>query len=388
MSDEPIYLDHQASTPLEDSVLEAMLPYFQGKFGNPHSTHHSFGWDASTAINEAAEAVADLVGGNASEVIFTSGATEANNHLILGLHPSTPSRRKIVLSAGEHPCVVEAASEKAAQTGIEVVFARLNRNGFVDTDELANIIDDTTLMASIMWVNNEVGSINNIQEISDICRKNGVIFHSDISQAPMAVDCSDAMVFCDAVSISGHKIGGPKGIGALVANETVTQALKPIIFGGGQQRMRRSGTLPTPLCVGLGQACKIVSDPAFTDARNRTRELSDLLWTALCQNDLDLLLNGPPIGPNRHPGNLNVCFRGIEAEDLLFRVSSKIAASTGSACSSGTTKVSHVLNAMGIDDAHANGSVRLSVGQHSSKEEVKYAAHLLSEAHRGIMSSE
>ena len=380
MSDAPIYLDHQASTPLEDSVLEAMLPYFQSKFGNPHSTHHSFGWDASKAISEAAEAVADLVGGNASEVIFTSGATEANNHLILGLHPSTPSRSKIVVSAGEHPCVIEAASEKAAQTGFDVVFAPINKNGFVDTDKLAHIIDDNTLFASVMWVNNEVGSINNIREISDICRKNGVIFHSDISQAPMAVDCSDAMVFCDAVSISGHKIGGPKGIGALVANETVTQALKPIIFGGGQQRMRRSGTLPTPLCVGLGQACKIVSDPAFADARNWMRELSDLLWTALRQNDLDLVLNGPPIGPNRHPGNLNVCFRGIEAEDLLFRVSSEIAASTGSACSSGSTNVSHVLQAMEVGTETSISAIRLSIGPKMVKGDIERAAKILKRA--------
>lgn len=381
-----VYMDYQASTPLDPRVFAAMRPYFEGAagLGNPHAADHAYGWDADAAINRARDQIASLIGADSDEVIFTSGATEANNLALLGAaRAALPDRREIVVSAIEHKCVL-AVGRTLVDEGFALRVAPVRPDGMIDVDELARLIGRNTAIVSVMVVNNETGVTQPIAQVGKLCRAAGALLHSDAAQAlavePIEVDSWNV----DLLSLSAHKAYGPKGIGALYVRRERRSQLRPIMFGGGQEDGLRPGTLATPLCVGFGAACQILSDERETEIE-RTRRLRDRLLDQLRAELPDLEVNGTMI--SRHPGNLNIRVPGIEAELLLAAARPKLAAATGSACTSGTTEPSHVLIAMGLSGAQAAESVRLSLGRLTRDEDVDAAASALAAAAKEVRES-
>lgn len=381
-----VYMDYQASTPLDPRVFAAMRAYFEGAagLGNPHAADHAYGWDADAAINRARNQIASLIGADSDEVIFTSGATEANNLALLGAaRAALPARREIVVSAIEHKCVL-AVGRALIDEGFALRVAPVRPDGMIDVDELARLIGRNTAIVSVMAVNNETGVTQPIAQVGKLCRAAGALLHSDAAQAlavePIEVDSWNV----DLLSLSAHKAYGPKGIGALYVRRERRSQMQPIMFGGGQEDGLRPGTLATPLCVGFGAACQILSDERETEIE-RTRRLRDRLLDQLRADLPDLEVNGTLI--SRHPGNLNIRVPGIEAELLLAAARPKLAAATGSACTSGTTEPSHVLIAMGLSGAQAAESVRLSLGRLTRDEDVDAAASALAAAAKEVRES-
>ncbi|MCU0730352.1 MAG: cysteine desulfurase [Hyphomonas sp.] len=381
-----VYMDYQASTPLDPRVFAAMRAYFEGAvgLGNPHAADHAYGWDADAAINRARNQIASLIGADSDEVIFTSGATEANNLALLGAaRAALPARREIVVSAIEHKCVL-AVGRALVDEGFALRVAPVRPDGMIDVDELGRLIGRTTAIVSVMAVNNETGVTQPIAQVGKLCRAAGALLHSDAAQAlavePIEVDSWNV----DLLSLSAHKAYGPKGIGALYVRRERRSQMRPIMFGGGQEDGLRPGTLATPLCVGFGAACQILSDERETEIE-RTRRLRDRLLDQLRADLPDLEVNGTLI--SRHPGNLNIRVPGIEAELLLAAARPKLAAATGSACTSGTTEPSHVLIAMGLSGAQAAESVRLSLGRLTRDEDVDAAASALAVAAKEVRES-
>lgn len=381
-----VYMDYQASTPLDPRVFAAMRAYFEGAagLGNPHAADHAYGWDADAAINRARNQIASLIGADSDEVIFTSGATEANNLALLGAaRAALPARREIVVSAIEHKCVL-AVGRALVDEGFALRVAPVRPDGMIDVDELARLIGRNTAIVSVMAVNNETGVTQPIAQVGKLCRAAGALLHSDAAQAlavePIEVDSWNV----DLLSLSAHKAYGPKGIGALYVRRERRSQMQPIMFGGGQEDGLRPGTLATPLCVGFGAACQILSDERETEIE-RTRRLRDRLLDQLRADLPDLEVNGTLI--SRHPGNLNIRVPGIEAELLLAAARPKLAAATGSACTSGTTEPSHVLIAMGLSGAQAAESVRLSLGRLTRDEDVDAAASALAAAAKEVRES-
>ena len=381
-----VYMDYQASTPLDPRVFAAMRAYFEGAagLGNPHAADHAYGWDADAAINRARNQIASLIGADSDEVIFTSGATEANNLALLGAaRAALPARREIVVSAIEHKCVL-AVGRALVDEGFALRVAPVRSDGMIDVDELGRLIGRNTAIVSVMAVNNETGVTQPIAQVGKLCRAAGALLHSDGAQAlavePIEVDSWNV----DLLSLSAHKAYGPKGIGALYVRRERRSQMRPIMFGGGQEDGLRPGTLATPLCVGFGAACQILSDERETEIE-RTRRLRDRLLDQLRADLPDLKVNGTLI--SRHPGNLNIRVPGIEAELLLAAARPKLAAATGSACTSGTTEPSHVLIAMGLSGAQAAESVRLSLGRLTRDEDVDAAASALAAAAKEVRES-
>lgn len=381
-----VYMDYQASTPLDPRVFAAMRAYFEGAagLGNPHAADHAYGWDADAAISRARNQIASLIGADSDEVIFTSGATEANNLALLGAaRAALPARREIVVSAIEHKCVL-AVGRALVDEGFALRVAPVCPDGMIDVDELGRLIGRNTAIVSVMAVNNETGVTQPIAQVGKLCRAAGALLHSDAAQAlavePIEVDSWNV----DLLSLSAHKAYGPKGIGALYVRRERRSHMRPIMFGGGQEDGLRPGTLATPLCVGFGAACQILSDERETEIE-RTRRLRDRLLDQLRADLPDLEVNGTLI--SRHPGNLNIRVPGIEAELLLAAARPKLAAATGSACTSGTTEPSHVLIAMGLSGAQAAESVRLSLGRLTSDEDVDAAASALAAAAKEVRKS-
>lgn len=374
-----VYMDYQASTPLDPRVLAAMRPFFEGAagLGNPHAADHGYGWDADAAINRARDQVATLIGADSDEVIFTSGATEANNLALLGAaRAAPPFRRDIVVSAIEHKCVL-AAGRALVDEGFTLRVAPVLPDGTVDLEELARLIGPTAAIVSVMAVNNETGVVQPVAPIGEMCRAAGALFHSDAAQA-LAVERINVNVWnVDFLSLSAHKAYGPKGIGALYVRRERRPQLRPIMFGGGQEDGLRPGTLPTPLCVGFGAACQILSDEREVETE-RMRRLRDRLLEQLRAALPELMVNGTLI--ERHPGNLNIRVPGIEAELLLAAARPELAAATGSACTSGTTEPSHVLTAMGLSSTEAIESTRLSLGRFTDEGQVDAAVSALAGA--------
>lgn len=381
-----VYMDYQASTPLDPRVLIAMRPFFEGaaSLGNPHAADHAYGWDADAAINRARDQIASLIGADSDEIIFTSGATEANNLALLGAaHAAPTSRREIIVSAIEHKCVL-AAGRALADGGFTLRVAPVRPDGTVDLDELARLIGPATALVSVMAVNNETGVKQPVAQVATLCRAAGALFHSDAAQA-LAVEPVDVDGWnVDFLSLSAHKAYGPKGIGALYVRRTRRSQIRPIMFGGGQEDGLRPGTLPTPLCVGFGAACEILAEERDIETA-RMRRLRDRLLEQLRAAVPDLKVNGTLI--ERHPGSLNVRVPGIEAELLLAAARPKLAAATGSACTSGTTEPSHVLTAMGLSSAQAVESIRLSLGRLTSEEDVDVAASAFAAAAEEVRES-
>lgn len=377
-----IYLDHHATTPLDSRVLEAMQPYFGEKFGNPHSSDHAAGWRASTAIEVAAKEVAAMIGADADEIVFTSGATEANNMALLGVAGRAVGgvRNRILLGATEHKCVLEVGRILERRFRFKITSLPVDSEGRLDLNVLATELDDDVLLVSVMAVNNEIGTLQDISEIARMTSRVGSLLHCDAAQAPCAMDMSNIANLVDLLSLSAHKMYGPMGIGALYIRRELQSRIEPLVHGGGQQNGLRSGTLPTALCVGLGCAAKLISNEHAAVERKALECRRDFFLKQLRELPYPTWINGPKNSDYRHPGNINIGFQGVVAADLLGRVQPNLAAATGSACTSGIPEPSHVLRAIGLNDEEAGSSIRLSVGRHSTEKELAEAVDILGAA--------
>ncbi len=365
----PIYLDYQATTPTDPRVVEAMLPYFTERFGNPHSVHHGYGWDAVAAVERARARIAELIDAEAREIVFTSGATESNNLAIKGAARFHKERRPhLVTLTTEHKCVLESC-RRMEREGVEVTYLPVRENGLVDLERLKKAVTERTALVSIMAANNEIGVIQPIAEIGAICRAKGAYFHCDAAQAVGKIPVAVNAMAIDLLSISGHKVYGPKGIGALYVRRRPRVRLEPLIDGGGQERGLRSGTLPTPLCVGLGKACAIAREEMAEEAARLAR-LREHLWEALAAGLPEVTVNGDLA--RRLPGNLNVSFEGVDGEALIDAMPG-IAVSSGSACTSAAVEPSYVLRALGLSDELAGASIRIGLGRFTTEGEVDAA---------------
>ncbi|MBT4990065.1 MAG: IscS subfamily cysteine desulfurase [Rickettsiales bacterium] len=369
----PIYLDYQATTPLDPKALEAMMPYLTDNFGNPHSRSHAFGWAAEEAVDIAREQIANLIGANPKEIIFTSGATESNNIAIKGIAEFYKEQKNHVITlTTEHKCVLESV-RYLGQNGFNTTFLPVQKNGIIDLEKLKNAITDKTVLISIMAVNNEIGVIQPIKEIGQICKENGIYFHTDCAQAFGKIPLNVDEMNIDLMSISAHKIYGPKGIGALYVRRKPRVRILPLLSGGGQERGIRSGTLPTPLIAGFGAAAKLAKENMVKDNK-QTSYLSDKLYKKLADNIPDIFLNGDT--KQRYPGNLNISFAYIEGESLMMAIKD-LAVSSGSACTSASLEPSYVLKALGVKDEMAHSSIRFGIGRFTTEDEIDYAADLI-----------
>ena len=372
----PIYLDYQATTPVDPRVLKLMLPYFSEKFGNPGSATHSFGREAAAACERAREQVAAVIGAEAREIVFTSGATESNNIAIKGAgYFARDGRRHIVTAATEHKCVLESCKALAAE-GFRLTVLPVEASGLLDLARLAAALSDDTLLVSIMAVNNEIGVIQPLAEIGELCRRHGAYFHTDAAQAAgkIPLDVDDMAI--DLMSISGHKLYGPKGVGALYVRRRPRVRLAPLMSGGGQERGLRSGTLPAALCVGLGAASEISAAEMAAEGM-RLKRLRERLRCGLAAKVPGLAVNGDL--ERRIPGNLNLAFPGVDAEVLMARLKD-IAVSSGSACTSASIEPSYVLRALGLEDALARASLRIGLGRFTDSAEIDYAVEAIAAA--------
>ena len=369
-----IYLDYQASTPTDSRVLERMLPFFGNKAGNPHSDNAS-GWEAQAAIDSATQLIASELGCDAAEVIFTSGATESNNLAILGVVRRAPkSRTRILVGAAEHKCILESARIAAERYGILVELLPVDHEGAVRIETLSARLDENVLLVSIMAANNEVGTLQPVQELASACHAVGALFHTDGTHALTAGRIDVTAFGVDLLSLSSHKIYGPKGIGALYVEHDSLSKLEPLIYGGGQQRGLRSGTVPVPLCVGFGEAIRILGKEREQGESQQISRLRDLLISGVLALNGQFRLNGPECD-SRHPYNANIRLSGYDARDVLSMLQPTVSASTGSACTSGTMEPSHVLRAIGLTDTDANASLRFGVGRFTSEEEIYRAIY-------------
>ncbi len=373
-----VYLDHAATTPLDREVLEAMLPYFSEKFGNPSSLH-SFGIEAHEAIETSREKVADLIGAKDNEIIFTSGGTESDNLALRGIAYLNREKLKeegphIITSCIEHPAVLETCKDLEKE-GFEIKYLNVDKYGLIDLDELQNSITKGTFLISIMFANNEIGTIEPIEEIGKIAREHNILFHTDAVQAVGKINVDVKKLPVDLLSISAHKIYGPKGVGALFVREGVK--LKSIQTGGGHEGGIRSGTENVPGIVGLGEACRLAKI-RMEDDNSRIKKLRDRLIKGILDSVEESYLNGHP--EKRLPNNAHFRFTAIEGESLILFLDQKgIAASTGSACSSKKLKPSHVLLAIGLSPVEAHGSLRLTLGRENTEEDVDYVLEVLPE---------
>ncbi len=377
-----LYLDHHSTTPVDEQVLAKMLPYFSESFGNPHSADHSIGWKSSLAVDQSAQQVADLIGADSDEIIFTSGATEANNLALLGLAKRSQfndNKRRIILSATEHKCILEIGRILKDQFGYQVDHLPVDIEGRISISDLEDTLDDDVLAVSIMAVNNEIGTIQDITRISEVVRMSGALFHCDAAQAPIAMKIQDLAQNTDLLSLSAHKMYGPKGIGALYISRDLQGQIEPLIYGGGQQNGLRSGTTPTALCVGMGSAAEILNTEEAEKKRVLLGKRRDQFVEKLQNLPWPTTLNGPAIG-NRHPGNANICFNGFSAHDILNVLQPHLAASTGSACTSGIPEPSYVLKAIGLTNDDAEASVRFSLGFETNDTDIESAINLIGDA--------
>ena len=372
----PIYMDNHATTPLDPRVLEAMMPYFNVKFGNAASRNHSFGWEAEAAVEIAREQIAKLIGATAKEIIFTSGATESDNLAIKGVAEMYRERgNHIITQATEHKAILDTC-KKLEKQGYRVTYLAVKADGLIDIDELRDAIvtegPNKTILVSIMYASNEIGVIQPIAEIGKLCHEKGVIFHTDAVQAVGKIPVDVQKDNIDLLSLSGHKIYGPKGVGALyVRRRNPRVQLTEQINGGGHERGMRSGTLNVPGIVGLGKACQICAEEMATEAK-REGELRDYL-----KNKLEAALDHVQVNGNMQhhlPGNLNMSFLYVEGESLLMGIND-IAVSSGSACTSATLEPSYVLKGLGLGDDVAHSSIRFGLGRFNTKAEVDYVAN-------------
>jgi len=362
-----IYLDYQATTPVDEKILKKMIPYFSEYFGNPHSNNHEFGRSANNAVDEARANVANLINAETNEIIFTSGATESNNFAIKSIAKDYFEKEcQIITAKTEHKCVLESCHELEKE-GFQVTYLDVDEDGIIKLSELENLLKEKKALVSIMHANNEIGVLQPIKEIGELCKKYNSIFHSDIAQSIGTQKIDVVEMNIDACSISAHKIYGPKGIGSLYISNHIKNTLRPLMSGGGQEMNLRSGTLSPALCVGLGEACKDISQNREKYTKH-FEEIKSALLSDLDNSKLDYVINGNI--KQRIPNNLNISIKGKVAEQM-FNFMPHIALSSGSACTSGTIERSHVLSAMKLDDSRIDGSFRISAGRSTTKDEIK-----------------
>lgn len=372
----PIYLDYAATTPVDPRVVEAMMECLsiEGNFGNPASRSHAFGWRAEQAVEDARRNLADLIHADPREIVFTSGATESDNLALKGVaHYYRDRGRHIITSSIEHKAVLDSAHHLQTE-GYEVTFLTPEHNGQTSPEAIAAALRDDTVLVSIMHANNETGVLNDIEAIGKLCREHDVLFHTDAAQSVCKVPFDVSRWQVDLVSISGHKIYGPKGVGALYVRRQPRVMLEPQIHGGGHERGMRSGTLATHQLVGLGEAARIATE-CLDDEIARLNALRETFW-AKVQTLGDVYLNG--VGAPHVPGILNIAFAGVEGETLLMALKD-MAVSSGSACTSASVEPSHVLRGMGVEDSLAHASLRITLGRFTSTEDVDFAAAQLCE---------
>ena len=367
----PIYMDNHATSPLDPRVLEAMLPYFSQKFGNAASRNHSFGWDAEQAVENAREQIARLIGASAKEIIFTSGATESDNLAIKGIAEMYKERgNHIITQVTEHKAILDTC-KRLEKYGYRVTYLPVKADGLIDIEDLKRAMDDKTILVSIMFANNEIGVIQPVAEIGKLCHEKGVIFHTDGVQALGKVPVDVNAMNIDVMSLTAHKLYGPKGVGALyVRRRNPRVQISAQIDGGGHERGMRSGTLNVPGIVGFGKACEIAGAEMAEEAARLTA-MRDYL-----RNKLDSALDYVEVNgswEHRLPGNLNMSFVYVEGESLLMGIND-VAVSSGSACTSATLEPSYVLKALGLGDDVAHSSIRFGLGRFNTQAEVDYVA--------------
>ncbi len=371
----PIYMDYQATTPMDPRVFEAMTPYFMEKFGNPHSRSHAYGWEAEDGVETARAQIADVIKANPKEIIFTSGATEANNMAIKGVaHFYQGKKNHVITVKTEHKCVLDSCRHLESE-GFKVTYLSVGKNGLINLDDLKNAITEQTVLVSVMGVNNEIGVIQPLKEIGAICRENKVFFHTDCAQAFGKIPLDVEEMNIDLMSISGHKIYGPMGIGALYVRRRPRVRLQPLINGGGQERGLRSGTLPAPLVVGFGKAAELCAQEMESENK-RLIKLRDRLYQGLVSEIPDVYVNGDM--EQRIPGNLNLSFAYIEGESMLMAIRD-LAVSSGSACTSASLEPSYVLHGIGLGDDLAHTSIRFGIGRFTTEEEIDEAIRIVKE---------
>ena len=392
----PVYMDYHATTPVDPRVLEAMLPYFRETFGNAASRNHVFGWEAEAGVEEARHQIAAALGAGDKEIVFTSGATESDNLAIFGVARLYREKGKhVVTGATEHHAVLDAA-KALAREGFEVTFLPPDRTGRISPEQVREALTDETILVSLMLANNEIGTIHPVAEIAAACRERGVLFHTDAVQGFTKIPFDVESVPADLVSISAHKLYGPKGVGALyVRGKNPRVRLAPLFHGGGHERGFRSGTLNVPGIVGFGRAVALAMEE-FEPERRRLRLLRNHLDRSIRSRVEDVSLNGPPLPAidaegdllpgeeeRRLPGNLNLSFAGVEGEALFMNLK-ELAVSSGSACTTASIEPSHVLRAVGVPDDLAHASIRFGLGRHTTAEEVDFAAAAVESAVRRL----
>ncbi|KAL2887413.1 putative cysteine desulfurase protein [Ceratocystis lukuohia] len=373
----PIYLDMQATTPVDPRVLDAMLPYYISVYGNPHSRTHAYGWESEQAVEEARGEVAALIGADPKEIIFTSGATESNNMSIKGVarffNRSSKKKNHIITTQTEHKCVLDSCRHLQDE-GFEITYLPVKKGGLIDLEDLRAAFRPETCLVSVMAVNNEIGVIQPLAEIGKMCRERKVFFHSDGAQAAGKIPLDVNAMNIDLMSLSSHKIYGPMGIGACYVRRRPRVRLDPLITGGGQERGLRSGTLAPPLVVGFGAACRIAREEMAYDTK-RIKTLSDRLLNGLLAME-HTSQNGDP--NHFYPGCVNVSFAYVEGESLLMALKD-IALSSGSACTSASLEPSYVLRALGNSDESAHSSIRFGIGRFTTEEEIDYVLKAMRE---------
>jgi cysteine desulfurase len=378
-------MDYHATTPVDPRVMEAMASFFTEHFGNPSSRSHAYGWKAAEAVERAREQVARLIGADSQEIFFTSGATESNNLAVKGVtlaHSGTASQ--ILTTPIEHKAILDPC-KWAEKQGSEIVHLPVDRHGMVDPGSVEEAISEKTVLVSIMLANNEIGTVQQLREIGSITRSHGVLLHTDAAQAAGKIPVNVRTLNIDLLSLTAHKLYGPKGIGAIyIRGGAASEVLTPLLDGGGQESGVRPGTLNVPGIVGLGEACRI-SREEMTAESDRTARLRDRLSTGIFSELEDVHLNGHPT--ERLPHNLNLSFGYVEGEALLMHMSN-VAVSTGAACNSGgesgKSKGSHVLEAIGLPDELIQSSIRFGLGRFTSEEEVEYVKGSVVEAVRSL----
>src|SRR6201997_2481881 len=368
----PIYMDNHATTPMDPRVLEAMLPYFTERFGNAASRNHQFGWEAEAAVDHAREQIGRLINAKPKEIIFTSGATESDNLAVKGVVEFYKDKgNHVITCVTEHKAILDSCKALERAGKATVTYLKVDKYGMVDPEDVRKAITDKTILISIMYANNEIGTVHPIREIGKIAKEKGIVFHCDGVQAAGKIPVDAERDGIDLLAMSGHKIYGPKGVGALwVRSKGPRVRLTPIIDGGGHERGMRSGTLNVTGIVGFGKACEIAQQDMAQDNK-KLLELRSKLQAGLFERLDEIYLNGHPT--ERLPGNLNVSFAYVEGESLLMGING-IAVSSGSACTSATLEPSYVIRALGIDDDLAHSSIRFGIGRFNTEAEVDYVA--------------
>ncbi|XP_044469158.1 cysteine desulfurase, mitochondrial-like [Mangifera indica] len=372
ISGRPLYLDMQATTPVDPRVVDAMLPFYLSRYGNAHSRTHYYGWESDFAVETARSQISDLIGASPKEIIFTSGATESNNISIKGvMHFYKDKKRHVITTQTEHKCVLDSCRH-LQQEGYEITYLPVGSDGLVNLDELRAAIRPDTGLISVMAVNNEIGVIQPMEEIGQICKEFKIPFHADAAQALGKIPIDVEKWNVSLMSLSGHKIYGPKGIGALYLRRRPRIRVEPLINGGGQERGIRSGTLPTPLIVGFGSACEIAKKEMDYDHKRITL-LQDRLLNGIREKIDGVVINGSM--ERRYAGNLNLSFAYVEGESLLMGLKD-VAVSSGSACTSASLEPSYVLRALGVDEDMAHTSIRFGIGRFTTEAEIDKAVEL------------